>query len=162
MKKIITLLLSAGIFTATYAQGNYGHKGNYGRNDQYATSNGRYGDNGKDRDNDDHHGRYEKGKHGRNDRYSNRGYDQRNNSYAYQRQIQMDRINRAYNYKVMSIAHNRYMSNRQKRLAIRDAKKERNYQIQMINRNRNGYAYGNNGYDNYGYGNNRNRRDHDD
>jgi hypothetical protein len=131
MKKIFTLLFTAGLFTASYAQENHGHHGDYGRNDQYATSsNGHY-------DNRDP------------DRYDHHNYDQRNRSYANQRQMQMERINREYSYKVMSIQRNWYMTNRQKRLAIRDAKNERNYKIQMINRRLSGYAnnsYGNNGY----------------
>lgn len=137
MKKIITLLLSAGIFTASYAQENHRHNNDYNRNDQYASAS---------------HGRYDNGDHDRDDGYRRDGFQQGDRSYSYQRQVQMDRINREYTYKVMSIQHNRYMSNREKRLAIRDAKKERNYQMQMINRNMNGYA--NNGYgrnnNNYG------------
>jgi len=126
MKKILTLLLSAGIFTSSYAQKNHGHNGN----DQYAVTS---------------HGRYNHSDHDRDDRNRNERYDRGNNSYAYQRKIQMDRINREYNYKVMSIERNRYMNRRQKRLAIRDAKNERNYQIQMINRRMNGYADNSNG-----------------
>lgn len=159
MKKIITLLLSAGIFTASYAQGNHGHKGDYGQNDQYATkSHGRYGngDHGrKDKYATNSHGRYGNDDQDRDDSYNNRNYDQRNQSYVYQRKVQMDRINQEYYYKVMSIQHDRYMNNRQKRLAIRDAKNERNYQIQMINRNRNGYATNS-------YGKRHDDRDHDD
>jgi hypothetical protein len=130
MKKIITLLLTAGIFTATYAQKNHGHQDDYGRNDQYATtSNGRY-DNG-DQDRDD-------------------PYNRRNNSNATQIQMQMERINQEYNYQVMSIQQNVYMNNRQKRLAIRDAQKERNYKLQMVNRQSNGYANNGNSYGKYG------------
>ncbi len=122
MKKIIALLISAGIFTASYAQEHNNHE--YGRNDQYtATSHGRYYNDDHDRD------------HRYNDHYK---------SYAFQKQIQIDRINREYYYRVMSIQHNRYLTHRQKKLAIRDAKKERSYQILMMNRNMNGYA--NNGY----------------
>jgi hypothetical protein len=39
------------------------------------------------------------------------------------------------------------MNKRQKRLAIHDAKKERVYQIQMINRNMRGYAHNSYGRD---------------
>jgi len=138
MKKIFTLLFTAGLFTISYAQGNHGHNGDYGRNEQYATtSNGHY-------DNSDH------------DRYDHNIYDQRNHSYANQRQIQMERINRNYYYKVMSIQQNRYMSRRQKKFAIRDAKNEMNYEIQMMNRRFSGYA--NNNYSNNRYG----RHDDDD
>lgn len=129
MKKIITLLLSAGIITASYAQGNYGHNNRYNRNKEYAPASHR-GYNNRDYDRDDM-------------------YKNRNNSFVDQRQIQIGRINRQFNYKVWSIQHNRYMSNRQKRFAIRDAKKERNYQILTINRQMNGYA--NNSYGKYYY-----------
>ena len=136
MKKIFTLLFAAGLFTASYAQRDHDHNGDYGRNDQYAaTSNGRY-------DNRDH------------DRYGHNMYDERDYSYANQRYIQMERINREFNYKVMSIQRNWYMTNRQKRFAIRDAKNERNYEIQMLNRRFSGYT--NNNYENNGY------RRHDD
>ena len=56
----------------------------------------------------------------------------------------MERINREYNHKVMSIQRNWYMTHRQKRLAVRDAKNERDDEIQMLNRRFNGY--GNDGY----------------
>ncbi len=126
MKKILTLLFTAGLFTASYAQGNRGPNRDYGRNDPYATtSNGHY-------DNGDH------------DRHDHDFYDHRNHSYENQRQMQMERINREFNYKVMSIQRNWYMSHRQKRLAIRDAKNERNYEIQMLNRRF--YGYANNGF----------------
>lgn len=140
MKKIITILLSAGIFTITYAQGKHSPKGDYGRNGQYTTESRR----GHDRDD---HDSYE--------RHDNRNsYDHRNVSYANQRQIRIDRINREFNYKVMSIQQNRYMTNRQKRLAIHDAKNQRKMEIQMLSRQKIGYAkngYGN--YQNNGYGN---------
>lgn len=111
MKKILTLLLSLGIFSASFAQGNSQNKDRYDRNDQYATaSNGHY-DNQNDR------------------RFDNN----RNVSYENQRAIEIQRINREYNYKVQSIENNRYMKNHQKKLAIRDAKKERANQIQMLN-----------------------------
>ena len=126
MKKILILLFTAGLFTVSNAQRNHSHKGDYDGNDQYAaTSNGHY-------DNDDHEGNV------RNI------YDHRNHFYENQRQMQMERINREYNHKVMSIQRNWYMTHRQKRLAVRDAKNERNDEIQMLNRRFNGY--GNHGY----------------
>lgn len=117
MKKILILLLSVGFFSATFAQGNHQQKDRYDRNDQYASaSNGRYG-NQNDHRFDDH----------------------RNVSYENQRAIEIQRINREYNYKVQSIENNRYMKNRQKKLAIRDAMEERVNQIQMLNARYNGH-----------------------
>ena len=128
MKKLLTLLLSAGIFSASYAQKDRGYnKDRDHRNNQYSVGH--------------------RNDHDRDDRRDDRRYSERNRSYAYQRQIQMDRINREYKYKVMAIAHNRYMNRRQKRLAIRDAQRERNYRLQMLDRNMNGYAQ--NGYGRY-------------
>jgi hypothetical protein len=116
MKKILTLLLSAGLFSASFAQGNHRQRDRYDRNDQYANAS--------------------------NDRYENRNNrrvdNNRNVSYKNQRAIEIQRINREYNYKVQSIENNRYMKNRQKKLAIRDAKKERINQIQMLNARYNG------------------------
>jgi hypothetical protein len=111
MKTILTLLLSAGLFSASFGQGNSQHKRHYNRNDQYANSSNERYDN-------------------RNDR---RVYNNRNVSYKNQRAIEIQRINREYNYKVQSIENNRYMKNHQKKRAIRDAKKERINQIQMLN-----------------------------
>ncbi len=117
MKKIITLILSAGIFTATYAQGyrNYGEKNNHYSTKHYARNNDNY-----------HHGNMARFK-------------------AYQKQNQFEKIDREYRYKVLAIQHNRYMTNRQKRLSIRDAKNERNYKMKMISHNSYEYAESNYG-----------------
>ncbi len=112
MKTIFTLLLSAGICSASYAQGHYGGNNNYGKTDQYATTiNGHHGHN--------FHG----------------------GEYANQKKIKIERINREYHIMVISIQKNHYMSNRQKRLALRDAQKQRNHEIARLNREYNGYAY---------------------
>jgi hypothetical protein len=112
MKKILTLLLSVGIFSASFAQSNH-QRNQYDRSDQYATaSNGRY----------DHH--------------DDRQYDNnRNYSYANQQSMQIQKVNQDYNFQVMSIENNRFMRNREKRVAIRNAERERDRQIQQINAN---------------------------
>jgi len=109
MKKILTLLLSVGLFCGSFAQGKHYHKKDYDRSDQYASvSNGRY---------------------------SLPAYDRnRNGSYENRRAAELQRINEEYNYKVHSIESNRYIKRRQKKLAIRDAQKERQRQIQLLNR----------------------------
>ncbi len=117
MKKIITLLLSAAIFTTTYAQR---HKNYSEKDDHYSAKN--YG-----RNNDNYH----------------RGDIVR--SRAYQKQNQFEKIDREYRYKVAAIQHNRYMTHRQKRLSIRDAKKERDYKMKMISRSSYEYAKSNYG-----------------
>lgn len=112
MKKILTLLLSVGIFSASFAQSNY-QRNEYDRSDQYATAS-----NGPDY----HH--------------NDRQYDNnRNYSYANQQAMQIQKVNQDYNFQVMSIENNRFMRNREKRVAIRNAERERDGQIQRINAN---------------------------
>lgn len=115
MKKIITLLLSVGLFTATYAQGHKSYSGKSDRN----TPNS----------------------YGRNNNNIHNGKVYRTNSF--QKHKQVEKIDREFKYKVMAIQQNRYMTNRQKRLSIRDVKNERNYKRQMLNNNPNGYANSN-------------------
>ena len=119
MKKLLTLLLSIGLFSATFAQGNHHKNEHYKKNDHYAASgNGQY--------HRENNGRY---------------YQKRNVSYSNQRAEAIQRINRVYKYKVMSIQNNRYMKKHQKKLAIRDLQRERVQQIQMVNRRFNESAY---------------------
>lgn len=117
MKKIIILLLATGLFTATYAQGRK----------NYSKGNNRYSPNNYHRQYNPHY----------------RGEDHR--THIFQKQSQMARINQEFRYRVLAIQQNRYMTNRQKRLSIRDAKNERNYKIQMLNHYSNGYADSNYG-----------------
>jgi len=108
MKKILTLVLSLGIFTVAFAQGNR-HKS---WNDKDYAYSGSY------------------------DRYGNH-YDQRNDSRNYsvenQRAFEIQRVNQNYNYQVMSIQNNRYMRNHQKKVAFRNAQRDRDHQILRIN-----------------------------
>ena len=126
MKKILTLLLSIGLFTASFAQSNHRSNRDYNKDDQYAnSSNGRY-----------------------HDQHNRGSYDNRNVSYSNQRAEAIQKINRDYNYKVMSVQNNRYMKNRQKKAAIRDLQQERARQIQMVNErfNQRGNHYQKNRY----------------
>lgn len=108
MKKMFTLLLSIGIVSASFAQRN-GDRNSY-NGDQYAmTSNSNYG----------HH----------DDRYSNG----RNYSYEQQRSFEIQQIMQNYSRQVMMIDNNRFMRNHQKRVAIRDAKFQRDQQIAQVN-----------------------------
>jgi len=112
MKKIFILLLSTGFLSATNAQGYYGGKDNYNNSRQSGNMN--------------------------NDNY---GHGNPNFQYENQKKIKMERINRDYSMMVMSIQNNRYMSHRQKRLAFRDAEKQRDHQIWQLKKEFNGYAY---------------------
>jgi hypothetical protein len=110
MKKIFTLLLSVGIFSASFAQSNH-QKNHYDRNDQYATaSNGRY-----------------------DNRYDHKYDNNRNYSYENQQALEIEKVNQDYNFRVMSIQNNRFMKNHQKKVAIRNAQRQREQQIQFIN-----------------------------
>jgi hypothetical protein len=120
MKKILTLLLSIGLFSASFAQSKHHKNDNYNRNHHYARATAQQYPHQNDR----------------------RYYDNRNVSYSNQRAEAIQKINRVYNYKVMSIQNNRYMKKRQKKAAIHDLQKERARQIQMVNKR---FAqYGNN------------------
>lgn len=110
MKKILTLLLSVGIFSASFAQSNH-ERNHYDRSDQYATASN---------DRDYHH--------------HDREYDNnRNYSYANQQSMEIQKVNQDYNFQVMSIENNRFMRNHQKKVAIRNAERERDRQVQRIN-----------------------------
>lgn len=118
MKKIFTLLLSAGIFTAAHAQRHYGDHDDYGKSGNYtATNDGYY-------------------------RHQDPNYE-----YVNQKQIKFERINRDYNMMIVSIQNNRYMSRHQKKVAFRDAEKQKDHQIERLNREYNGYAYGSKNYE---------------
>ena len=110
MKKILTLLLSVGIFSASFAQSNH-ERSHYDRSDQYASASN---------DHDYHH--------------HDREYDNnRNYSYANQQSMEIQKVNQDYNFQVMSIENNRFMRNHQKKVAIRNAERERDRQVQRIN-----------------------------
>ena len=106
MKKVITLLFSLGLFATSFAQYDQ-RKNDNGwnkRNDEYATS--------------------------------NRQYDSRWNDNVFsarERDFQIDKINRDFNYKVDRIRNDRFMRRREKRFAIREAENERAKQIQWVN-----------------------------
>ena len=115
MKKMFTLLLSVGFFATSFAQNNrQQNDNNYGRNDRDIIASSASNSNVYGRDD---HGMY----------------DNRNNSFARERDAQIDRINRDFNYKIMAIQNNRYMRNHQKKLQIRDLTYERDRQLQMVN-----------------------------
>ena len=114
MKKIISLLLSTTIFTASYAQP---HKGFDAPNNHHRPV------------------------------YAPPHSTLHNHKvYRYQKQKAIERINGEYRFRVRAIEHNRYMTKRQKRLAIRDAKNARDYKMKAIWNNSFGYVntYGKN------------------
>ncbi len=104
MKKILTLLFSLGIVATSFAQYNHRDDDWNKRNDQYATSNGQY----------------------------NTHWDDHNFS-AREKDFQIDKINRDFDYKIDRIRNDRYMRRREKKFAIRDAENERAKQIQWVN-----------------------------
>ena len=118
MKKIITLLFSVGVFTTSFAQYN-GHRNsedkNYGTenhwNDRYANSSQ------SNRD------------YGRAHKY---GRPSRNNYSAQERNFQVEKINRDFNFHIRAIQNDRYLRRRQKKAAIREAERERARQLQIV------------------------------
>ncbi len=127
MKKMITLLLAAGFFATSFAQGHREQDSRYS-NGQYAINSNNDYYNGNDRKN----------------------YDKKNASLMRERDYQIEKINREFTYKIMSVQNNRYMKNRQKKMAIRDLENQRARQIQMVvSRYNSSYK---NGYGNYNNG----------
>ena len=121
MKKIITLLFSVGAFATSFAQYNHQQNNddrNYRtenkRDDQYANSSN--GNRNYDRDDKDW-------------RHFNKG----NNYSAKERDFQIEKINRDFDFQVQAIQCDRYLRRREKKAAIRNAEIERSRQIQMVN-----------------------------
>ena len=132
MKKIITLLFSVGVFTTSFAQYNH-RQNNDDRN--FRTENKR----------DDHYANSSNGNRNfdRNDkdwRHFNKG----NNYSVKERDFQIEKINRDFDFQIRAIQSDRYLRRREKKAAIRNAKIERSRQIQMVN-------------ERFNYNNNRNR-----
>ncbi len=115
MKKIITLLFFVGAFATSFAQYDQRQNNDNGnrRDDQYAnSSNGQYDG------------------HDRNDR---KFYNNENSFSERDRDFQIAKINRDFNFQVQSIQNDRYMRHHERKVALRNAEYERDRQIQMIN-----------------------------
>ena len=107
MKKIITLLFSAGVFATSFAQTG-SHQNNDKKNDQYVTTTS----NTDFKKFDDH----------------------RNNIYTFsakERDQQINKINNDFNFKIKSIQNNRHITRRNKNEMIKKAQEEKAQQIKM-------------------------------
>ncbi|MDQ2719198.1 MAG: hypothetical protein M3Z26_05490 [Bacteroidota bacterium] len=104
MKKIITLLLFVGACATSFAQ--YGHDNDNHDHDQYSNSGGWHDNRGD-------------GDHGY---YSERDRD-----------FQIAKINRDFNFQVQSIENDPFMRHHAKKVAIRNAEYQRDRQTQMVN-----------------------------
>lgn len=119
MKKILTLLIAAGAFVTLHAQSREETRGVILGS---PNENGRYGS----RDRDVILGG------GNNSQYPNTYPN--NGNYGYDRQYQVDQINREYNVKIESIRNNRYLSYQERDRMIRQLERERQIRIAEINR----------------------------
>ena len=129
MKKVFALVFALGAMTAVFAQGGYDHR-NESR-DVILGQNRNVYDNDRD--------------HDRDDRYNNnRGY---NNGYysTRDRDAQVDRIRREYNWKIESVERDRYLRRGERRRQIRFLENERDARIRQV-------------MESYRYQNNRNYR----
>ena len=129
MKKVFALVFALGAMTAVFAQGGYDHR-NESR-DVILGQNRNVYDNDRD--------------HDRDDRYNNnRGY---NNGYysTRDRDAQVDRIRREYNWKIESVERDRYMRRGERKRQIRYLENERDARIRQV-------------MESYRYQNNRNYR----
>ena len=121
MKKIITLLFSFGVVATSFAQ--YDHQQNNDdrnyrtenrRDDQYVNSfngNGNYG-------RDDNAWRH---------------FNRENIYSAKERDFQIEKINRDFDFQVQTILNDRYLRHHEKKEAVRNAETERSRQIQLVN-----------------------------
>lgn len=125
MKKVFALVFALGAMTAVFAQGGYDHR-NESR-DVILGQNRNVYDNDRD--------------HDRDDRYNNnRGY---NNGYysTRDRDVQVDRIRREYNWKIESVERDRYLRRGERKRQIRYLENERDARIREVMNN---YRYQNN------------------
>jgi hypothetical protein len=94
---------------------------------------------------------YNRGHNNRDDQYV---YNQRdhygkgNYDIAKNRNLQIERINREFDYKIQSIKNNRYLNRRAKKAAIKNAEKDRKRQIKIVN-DRFKYARSDNRYNDW-------------
>jgi len=118
MKKIITLLFSVGVFTTSFAQYNRHRNSedkNYGSENHW---NDRYANSSKGNRNHDRDHKY--------------GRSSGNNYSAQERNFQVEKINRDFNFRIRAIQNDRYLRRRQKKAAIREAEAERSRQLQIV------------------------------
>jgi len=104
MKKILAVVFSLGLLSTAFAQGSH------------------------QRDRDITYGKptnpvYNDNKYGRNDGYFS----------AREKDAQISRINREFDYKIMAIKRNRYMRNAEKNREIRQLERERAQEIRELN-----------------------------
>ena len=114
MKRILTLLLTAGVFTAANAQ--------FPKDDdrRVVIENGnRYPGNGRDViiGNGPNVGAYPS-----------------NRSYGYDRRFEVDRLNRDYDVRIQAVWNDRYLHRGEKKRIVRDLDRERQLKIDEINR----------------------------
>lgn len=103
MKKILAVVFSLGLLSTAFAQGGY-------QKDRDMA----YGKPTNPVNND---------KYGRNDGYFS----------AREKDAQIARINREFDYKIMAIKRNRYMRNGEKNRQIRQLERERTQEIRELN-----------------------------
>ena len=121
MKKILTLLFAASVFTAAQAQTSRDEARRVILGGGNGSANG-----GSNRDVILGGG-------------SNESYPSYPNSYpsSGSRQAEIDRINREYDYKIQSIRNNSYLSYDEKERTIRQLEKDRQVRIRQISRDYN-------------------------
>ena len=131
MKKIITLFFCTALFATSFAQS----RGRDWDNNNAQNRNGNY-QNDRDRD-------------GIPDRYDRNNTTYQNNGYTVeQRDMQIQRVVREYDYKIQQVNYDRSMSRREKKNTIKALESQKINEINRINA-----AYNNNNV----YNNNRKR-----
>ncbi len=124
MKKLFTLLFTIGSFTTVFAQYNNDHKSDRGARD--ANNNGSYSKPTEwpevsERNNDKRDYAY-------NDHRYNESFSMTNR----EREFQIQKINREYDFKVNSVRSNRYLRSREKSFQISKLEKQRNDEMRKL------------------------------
>jgi len=136
MKKIITLFFCTALFATSFAQSrsrDWDDNNTQNRNGNYQT----------DRDRDGIPDRYDRN----NTTYQSNGYT------VAQRDMQIQRVVREYDYKIQQVNYDRSMSRREKKNTIKVLESQKINEINRINAAYNNSVYNNNRKRNYDHDN---------
>jgi hypothetical protein len=117
MKKIITFLFCASVFSSAFAQRDNNWNN---RNTTVVYGNSNYGPKNYQQDND------------RDNRFDKKYYQ--NNKYAIQqRDMEIQKVNYKYDIQVKQVIDNRFFTRKQKKNIIKTLKNQKNQEINTIN-----------------------------
>ncbi|MEO6000036.1 MAG: hypothetical protein ABIN89_24570 [Chitinophagaceae bacterium] len=132
MKTLFTLLLTVGSLTSVFAQNRNDNKNDrYGRDDNNAAYDSKSNNGGYSRPNagtDVYDRNNDKRDYAYNDRHFNESFSMT----AREREFQIQKIIREYDFKISSVSRNRYLRPWGKSSQIRNLERQRNNEIRYI------------------------------